>query len=412
MIPLGLGERRRDTSVTSNQNHFPIITQLQSLQTLFSGRPRIPPINAALMAHAKMSPVCGLNWRIVASLLLPAALRVQFVSAAQSHSPVNRVGSQMSCSIILKGSGKVLPVAFTNPTSVTRGWRSLVSGGRLAACVTSPQGRRRMSMTAATYRAIRVLKHGSADVLRVCSLPRAPLPDSASVRISIKNVGVNFHDTYTRSGLYPNSLPFTNGCEGAGVVTELGSDVKDLSVGDRVAFFEYNCAYASEAIVRRSSVFKLPDNLSFALGAAVLVQGLTAHYLATSSFPLGQSDTCLVHAAGGGTGGLLVQMAKLRGARVIATASAGAKTEAALAAGADHVISYDHDYSFLPRLFELCPQGVDCVYDSIGAATCEVRVCVVSCSRGERAYTWCVFDTRTNTYAHARDLVNMYCYNQ
>jgi NADPH:quinone reductase-like Zn-dependent oxidoreductase len=115
-------------------------------------------------------------------------------------------------------------------------------------------------------------------------------------------------DTYTRTGLYPQDVPFTNGCEGAGVVAEVGVGVKDLAVGDRVAFFEYNCAYATEAVVQATSCFKLPDTVSFDLGAALLVQGLTAHYLATDSFALNSFSTCLIHAAGGGTGALLVQV--------------------------------------------------------------------------------------------------------
>ena len=119
-------------------------------------------------------------------------------------------------------------------------------------------------------------------------------------------------DTYTRSGLYPQDVPFTNGCEGAGVVAEVGAGVKDLAVGDRVAFFEYNCAYATEAVVQATSCFKLPDTVSFDLGAALLVQGLTAHYLATDSFALNEDTTCLIHAAGGGTGALLVQVYDLR----------------------------------------------------------------------------------------------------
>jgi NADPH2:quinone reductase len=189
------------------------------------------------------------------------------------------------------------------------------------------------------------------------------------VRVAIRSAGVNFHDTYCRSGLYPNTLPITNGCEGAGIITEVGPHVDEFVVGDRVAFFEYNCAYATEAQVPATSCFKLPDSLPFDIGAAVLVQGLTAHYLATDSFALGPGKTCVVHAAGGGTGALLVQIAKILGATVIGTASRGAKAEAARAAGADHVIAYDDSYLFLPELLSLCPDGVHCVYDSIGLKT-------------------------------------------
>ena len=159
----------------------------------------------------------------------------------------------------------------------------------------------------------------------------------------------------------------------------------DLRPGDRVAFFAYNAAYATEAVVPAESCFRLPRDVSFALGAAVLVQGLTAHYLAHDSFPLRPGDTCVVHAAGGGTGALLVQIAKMRGATVVATAAAGAKADAARAAGADHVIAYDASYGFLPQLLSLFPSGVDCVYDSIGAATSQDSL------RALRARGMCVF---------------------
>jgi len=152
------------------------------------------------------------------------------------------------------------------------------------------------------------VKHGAADVLQTCALPVTPLSSAEAVRVAIRSVGVNFHDTYTRTGLYPQDVPFTNGCEGAGVVVEVGAGVKHLAVGDRVAFFEYNCAYATEAVMPATSCFALPDAVSFELGAALLVQGLTAHYLATDSFALKPDSTCLIHAAGGGTGALLVQV--------------------------------------------------------------------------------------------------------
>ena len=245
-----------------------------------------------------------------------------------------------------------------------RPWRQEVAGASVALQASSPDA------APDTYRAIRVPVHGGAGVLERTTLPRPQLPHGLAVRVSIRCVGVNYHDTYTRSGLYPNKLPFTNGCEGAGVITEVGPDVTNVMVGDRVAFFEYNCAYASEAVIDAASCFKLPEEVSFEIGAAVLVQGLTAHYLATDSFSLGPQHTCVVHAAGGGTGALLVQIAKLRGAKVIATAFRGPKCEAARAAGADHVVAYDDTYDFLSRVMDICPDGVHCVYDSIGAKTC------------------------------------------
>jgi len=131
------------------------------------------------------------------------------------------------------------------------------------------------------FKAIRVTTHGGPDVLRSTVLQAVPLPDARAVRVATRAVGVNYHDTYCRSGLYPHALPITSGCEGAGTVTEVGRDVVEVAVGDRVAFFEYNCAYATEAVVPATSCFKLPETIDYKTGAAVLVQGLTAHYLAT-----------------------------------------------------------------------------------------------------------------------------------
>jgi NADPH2:quinone reductase len=161
------------------------------------------------------------------------------------------------------------------------------------------------------------------------------------------------------------------GCEASGVVTEVGEEDRGFSIGDRVAFFSYASAYTTHTVVPQSSCYKLPDGLSTELAAAALVQGFTAHYLACDTFPLDPSHTALVHAAGGGTGALLVQMAKLRGARVIGTASTNEKVEEARKAGCDEVIRYGSDYGFLQELRRLAPSGVDVVYDAIGAETAE-----------------------------------------
>lgn len=229
------------------------------------------------------------------------------------------------------------------------------------------------------YDAVRVHQTGDPSVLQYDqNLPCVPLVAAQQqVRVSIRSIGVNFHDTYTRTGLYPiHPLPFTVGCEAAGVVTEVGDNAPHkINIGDRVAFFEYNTGYASEAVVHQDSCFVLPDSVSFELGAAALVQGLTAHYLAHDSFALCPGRTCLVHAAGGGTGNLLVQMAKLSGAAVVATSSPGAKADAAKDAGADHVITYrDDHYDFLSEVQRLYPDGVDVVYDSIGLQTAETSL--------------------------------------
>ena len=211
------------------------------------------------------------------------------------------------------------------------------------------------SLISRHYRVVQVIYHvGGPEVLSYAHLPSQPVQDE-TVRVSIERIGVNYHDTYTRTGLYPLPLPFTVGCEASGIVTEVGEQVHNLSVGDRVAFFEYNSAYATEAVVPSSSCYALPDDVSYEHGAAALVQGLTVHYLCHDSFELkpGCGHTCLVHAAGSGTGNLLVQMAKIRGATVNATSSPGHKAYAALEAGADHIITYDDSYSTTPyRRFE------------------------------------------------------------
>lgn len=209
-------------------------------------------------------------------------------------------------------------------------------------------------------------------------------------------------DTYVRTGLYPSELPVVMGAEGAGRVTAVGEGVSSIvrgrhsnpaaqqlqyalpppllrplvsqAAGDRVGFFEYNSAYTSHAVVSAASCYVLPDGLSEDLAAAALVQGFTAHYLACDTYPLAPGDTALVHAAAGGTGALLVQIAKLRGAFVIGTVSAASKAADAYAAGADEVVVYGgvaegESYDFLPAVRALCPHGVDVVYDSIGRAT-------------------------------------------
>lgn len=218
------------------------------------------------------------------------------------------------------------------------------------------------------YNAIQVFRTGGPECLRfVKDIPTLPL-SSNEVRVSTRSIGVNYHDTYIRTGLYPANLPCILGCEASGLITETGGKTDNLHVGDRVAFFHYNSGYSTEAVVPEDACFKLPDNVSFELGAASLVQGLTAHYLSHDSFQLRPSSTCLIHAAGGGTGNLLVQMAKLQGATVIATTSPQ-KSEAARKAGADHVVEYGNDYKFADRVKGFFPKGVDVVYDSIGLKT-------------------------------------------
>jgi NADPH:quinone reductase len=219
-------------------------------------------------------------------------------------------------------------------------------------------------------KAIRIHAVGGADVLRYEDVPQ-PTPAHGQVLIRIEAAGVNFIDVYYRTGVYPAQLPFTPGQEAAGVVTAVGSGVNatDVKVGDRVAYTGVQGAYAEFAAVPASDVIRLPDGVSSETGAAVMLQGMTAHYLATSTYPLKPGDTCLVHAAAGGVGLLLCQMAKMRGARVIGTVSTPAKAELARAAGASDVIMYT-ELDFEAEVKRLTSgAGVQVVYDSVGKTT-------------------------------------------
>jgi NADPH2:quinone reductase len=219
-------------------------------------------------------------------------------------------------------------------------------------------------------KAIRVREHGGPEVLKGEEVElRAPGPGEAAVRIEA--VGVNFIDVYHRTGLYPNPLPFTPGLEAAGVVTELGDGVEGLGVGERVAYTDQLGAYAEAAVVKADRLVRVPSGVTASDAAAAMLQGMTAHYLCHDTYPLKAGDACLVHAAAGGVGLLLVQMAKRQGARVLATVGSEPKEALARAAGADEVIRYDHDKSDVAaevrRLTE--GRGVNVVYDSVGRDT-------------------------------------------
>jgi NADPH2:quinone reductase len=189
------------------------------------------------------------------------------------------------------------------------------------------------------------------------------------VLVQVEAAGVNFIDTYQRTGFYKVALPFTLGQEAAGVVTALGPGVTEPGVGARVAYTNVLGAYAQYAAVPAERVVVLPPGLSAKLGAAAMVQGMTAHYLTTTTYPLQAGDTCLVHAAAGGVGLLLCQVAKLRGARVLATVSTAAKAVLARAAGADEVIRYT-EQDFEVEVQRLTGgKGVQVVYDSVGQTT-------------------------------------------
>jgi NADPH:quinone reductase len=219
-------------------------------------------------------------------------------------------------------------------------------------------------------KAIRVDGFGGPEVLRLAEVPD-PLPGAGQVVVRVEFAGVNFIDVYHRTGLYPNPLPLVPGQEGAGVVEERGSGVATLREGDRVAWTGIPGSYAERVVVPAERAILVPAGVGTDAAAAVMLQGLTAHYLCTSTFPLGKGHACLIHAAAGGVGLLLVQMAKRRGARVIGTVGTDAKAQLARGAGADDVVLYTRE-DFLEAVKRLTHgRGVDVVYDSVGKATAD-----------------------------------------
>ncbi len=194
-----------------------------------------------------------------------------------------------------------------------------------------------------------------------------PGPDQ--VQVKLEAIGVNFRDLYQRSGEYPMKLPYTPGTEGAGTVTAVGQEVSGFRVGDRVGYYGALGAYAELSNVPARRVIRLPDDCSLERAAAVMGQGTTAHYLVHSCYPLKEGETCLVHAAAGGLGLLMVQMAKRIGARVIGTTSTETKAEVARGAGADEVIIYtEQDFEAEVKRIT-AGAGVHVVYDSVGKTT-------------------------------------------
>ncbi len=218
--------------------------------------------------------------------------------------------------------------------------------------------------------AIRIHVTGGPEVLRYEELPQ-PRPAAGQVLVRVAAAGVNYIDTYHRSGLYPLALPATLGQEGAGTVEALGPDVTSLTLGDRVAWTGVPGSYAEYVLAPADRLVLVPPALTLEQAAAAMLQGMTAHYLACTTYPLQAGQSCLVHAAAGGVGLLLVQIAKLRGARVIGTVSTPAKAELAREAGADHVIRYTEE-DFEAEVKRLTDgAGVQVVYDSVGRATFE-----------------------------------------
>ena len=217
-------------------------------------------------------------------------------------------------------------------------------------------------------KAIQIKQTGGPEAMEFVDLP-VPQPRANEALVKIQAAGVNFIDVYNREGRYKAPLPFVLGQEAAGVVEAIGSDVRAVAVGDRVAYCSVLGSYAEYAAVPADRLVKIPAGVNEREAAAAVLQGMTAHYLAHDTYPLKKGDTALVHAAAGGVGLLLVQMAHNIGARVIATVSTEEKAKLARAAGADEIILYTQS-DFETETKRLTNgKGVDVVYDSVGKTT-------------------------------------------
>lgn len=217
-------------------------------------------------------------------------------------------------------------------------------------------------------KAIRVHQPGGLEALQLEEIP-IPSPGEGQALVRLQAIGVNFIDTYKRSGLYNVPTPFTVGEEGAGVVEAVGPGVVGLKPGDPVVYSNVQGSYAEYAVVPADKLVRIPAGLDPKIAAAGMLQGMTAHYLVHSTYPLKAGEACLVHAGAGGVGLLLIQMAKMIGATVITTASTEAKRALAREAGADHALPYE---GFDQRAREITGgKGVDVVYDGVGQSTWE-----------------------------------------
>jgi len=216
-----------------------------------------------------------------------------------------------------------------------------------------------------------------ACIIEKCGGPEAlvykqtesPLPKAGEALVKIEAIGLNYIDVYHRTGLYPIPLPFIPGMEASGIVESIGENVKEVAVGDRVAYAMQPGAYAEYAAVPAWKLVRVPEEIEISSAAAAMLQGMTAHYLVTSVHQLKAGDTALIHAAAGGVGLLLIQMAKRAGARVLGTVSTDEKAELAREAGADEIIFYTRDDFEVETRKLTDGKGVQVVYDSVGKDT-------------------------------------------
>lgn len=217
-------------------------------------------------------------------------------------------------------------------------------------------------------RAIQIAATGGPEVLDFVDVP-APDASPGHVIVEVEAAGLNYIDTYHRQGLYPVEFPLVPGMEGAGVVTAVGPDTQGVAVGDRIAWTDVLGSYAELISVPIDRAVKVPDDIDSSTAAAVMLQGITAHYLTRSTYPLATGERCLIHAGAGGVGRLLIQIAKSLGAYVFTTVGSPEKVEVASSAGADHVINYRQS-SFEDQIREIAGERpLDVVYDGVGAAT-------------------------------------------
>ncbi|KXK61850.1 NADPH:quinone reductase [Micromonospora rosaria] len=217
-------------------------------------------------------------------------------------------------------------------------------------------------------RVVTAREHGGSEVLRTEIRPD-PVPGPGEVAVAVRACGVNFHDVYVRSGLYPGPLPVVPGLDGAGVVEAVGAGVTEVGAGDRVAWVDgTGGSYAERVVLPAARTVPVPDGVSLEQAAGVVLQGMTAHYLTHDTYRIARGDTVVVHAAAGGVGLLLVQVAKLRGASVVAVASTPDKMRLAAAAGADHVLHPGEDLAARVRGLT-SGAGAAAVYDGVGRAT-------------------------------------------
>lgn len=215
--------------------------------------------------------------------------------------------------------------------------------------------------------AIQIHTQGGPEVLSYEQIDE-PSPGPGQVKVRVAAAGLNFIDTYQRGGLYEMATPFTPGLEGAGVVVDIGLGVTEPAVGDRVAWATNMGSYAEFAVMPADRVVAVPDGIELELAAALMLQGLTAHYLACDTYPLTATDRCLIHAGAGGVGLLLTQIAKRRGAEVFTTVGTPEKAALSSAAGADHVVLY-REVDFVDAITAIVgPTPLDVVYDGVGAS--------------------------------------------